>query len=145
MSGIIKKTVFGFIGVIALCGSAWGGWFTFEPNVILINGTPVARELENIQMEHAYLEKGDLAHANQLIKDSDVYIIEGENGKTGAPVKYVGYEEYEGSVFVRVKNESGTQIWANMLGLVCKGQDGKERKVTKQDLEKGEFETLSVN
>lgn len=141
MREIIKKTVFVFIIVIALGGSAWGGWFSFEPNVVILDGTPVARELEDIQKETLYQEKGDVAGEQQLIADLKVSIVKNEN--KGTPVKYVSYEEHEGRIFVRIEDESGSKLWANMLGIAFEGQDGKERRVTKLDLEKGEFGPLS--
>lgn len=143
MSGIIKKTVFVFIVAIALGGSAWGGWFTFEPNIILLDGTAVALELTDIEKESAYIEKGDMAQANQLIKDSKVHII--KSGESQDRVEYVGYEEYEGSLFVRVKDESGNKLWANMIGLACEceGQGGEQRNITKQDVIKKNFKLLS--
>ena len=141
MREIIKKTVFVFAVMLALGGSAWGGWFTFEPNVVVLDGTAVARELDDIEKESLYLQKGDTAGAQQLIDDLRVSIIKNEN--KGTPVKYIGYEEYEGKVFVRVEDESGSKLWADMTGIACEGQDGKERSVTKMDLEKGEFAPLS--
>jgi hypothetical protein len=141
MNGIFKKTGLVFMVLIIFGGSAWGGWFTFEPNIILLDGTAVGLELTDIEKESAYIEKGDTAQANQLIKDSKVHII--QNGKDQTRVEYVGYEKHEGSIFIRVKNESGSKLWANMLTLACEGKDGKQRKVTKKDLIKEEFQPLS--
>ena len=141
MSGIIKKTVFVFMVVVVFGSNAWGGWFSFEPNVLLIDGSPVALKLEDIQKESSYIEKGDLAQAKQLIEDEKVYIIKA--GKDFTRVKYDTYVENEGGIFVRVKDESGTKLWVNMLGLACEGEDGKERLVTKLDLDKGKFKPLS--
>ena len=142
MSGITKKIGFGFMVLIIFGGNAWGGWFTFEPNIILLDGTAVALELTDIKKENAYIEKGDMAQANQLIKDSKVHII--KNGKSQSRVEYVGYEESKGSLFVRVKDESGNKLWANMIGLACECEgQGKQRNITKQDVIKKNFKPLS--
>lgn len=141
MSGISKKIGFIFMVLIVFGGSAWGGWFTFEPNIILLDGTAVALDLKDIEKKSAYIEKGDMAQANQLIKDSKVHII--QTGKDQTRVEYLGYEEYEGSIFVRVKDESGNKLWANMIGLACEGQGGKQRNITKQDVIKENFKPLS--
>ena len=143
MSEITKKIGFVFMVLIIFGGSAWGGWFTFEPNIILLDGTFVALELTDIKKESAYIEKGDMAQANQLIKDNKVHII--KSGKSQDRVEYVGYEEYEGSTFVRVKDESGNKLWANMIGLACEceGQGEKQRNITKQDLIKENLKPLS--
>ena len=143
MSGIVKKLGFGFMVLIIFGGSAWGGWFAFEPNIILLDGTAVALELTDIEKESAYIEKGDMAQANQLIKDSKVHII--QSGKSMDRVEYLGYEEYKGSIFVRVKDESGNKLWASMLGLACEceGQGEKQRNITEQDLIKENFKPLS--
>ena len=140
MNGILKKIGFVVMVLIVFGGSAWGGWFSFEPSIILLDGTAVALELEDIKKEFAYIEKGDMEQANNLIKDSKVHII--KDGKSQTRVEYVEYEEHEGSIFIRVKNESGSKLWANMTGLACKGKDGKQRNVTKQDVIKEEFEPL---
>ena len=140
MNGILKKIGFVVMVLIVFGGSAWGGWFSFEPNVILLDGTSVAMELEDIEKECAYIKKGDMEKANNLIKYSKVHII--KDGKSQTRVEYVEYEEHEGSIFIRVKNESGSKLWTNMTGLACKGKDGKQRNVTKQDVIKGEFEPL---
>ena len=135
-----KQTVFVFTVLTIFGGSAWGGWFSFEPNLMLLDGTAVARYLEDIAEENAYLEKGDTEHANQLISDEKVYRI--KIGQDQTRVKYLEYKEHEGSIFIHVQDESGTKVWANMVGLACVGKDGKERQLTKQDLDKGEFEPL---
>jgi len=141
MSGMIKKLVFVSVVMMALVGNAWGGWFSFEPNILLLDGTYVARELEDIQKETAFREKGDIAKADELIRDEKVLIIESQ--KYDTRVKYVKYKEQDNSVFVFVKNESGTKMWANMAGLVCQGTDGSKRPVSKEDLAKGEFTPLA--
>jgi len=141
MSGIIKKIGCIFTVLIIFGGSAWGGWFTFEPNIILLDGTAVGLELTDIEKESAYIEKGDKEQADQLIKYEKVHIV--KTGKDQTRVEYVGYKEAEGSIFVRVKNESGSKLWANMTGLACEGQDGKQRNVTKQDVIKEDFKPLS--
>jgi len=143
MNGIFKKAGLVFMVLIIFGGNAWGGWFSFEPNIILLDGAAVGLELTDIEKESAYIEKGDMAQANQLIKDSKVHII--KSGKSQDRVEYVGYEEHEGSIFVRVKDESGNKLWANMLGLACEceGQGGKPRNITKQDLIKKNLKPLS--
>ncbi len=145
MSGISKKIGFVFMVLIIIggTGSAWGGWFTFEPNIILLDGTSVALELTDIGKETAFIEKGDMAQANELKKYNKVHVI--KSGKDQTRVEYVGYEEYEGSIFVRVKDESGNKLWANMIGLACEceGQGGKQRNITKQDVIKENFKPLS--
>jgi|GEM_PF-1697917 len=141
MSDIIKKAALVSVIVMGLVGNTWGGWFTFEPNIVLLNGTAVGLEFKDIQKETAYKKTGETTKAVQLVQEEKVYII-----KTGADqtrVEYISHKEYQGSIFVRVQDESGTKIWANMLGIACKGQDGKERSVTEQDLAKGKFEPLS--
>jgi len=140
MNGIIKKIGLVVMVLIVFGGSAWGGWFSFEPNVILLNGTSVAMELGDLEKENAYIKKGDMEQAKNLIKDSKVHIVKDEKFQTR--VEYVDYEEREGSIFIRVKNESGSKLWANMAGLACKGEDGIQRGVTKEDLIKGEFVPL---
>jgi len=143
MSGITKKIGFVFMVLIIFGGSAWGGWFTFEPNIILLDGTAVGLELTDIKKESAYTEKGDTAQAKQLIKDSKVHII--KSGESQYRVEYVDYEESEGSLFVRVKDESGNKLWANMIGLACEceGKGGEQRNITKQDVIKNNFKPLS--
>ncbi|WP_457551799.1 hypothetical protein [Desulfobacula sp.] len=143
MNGITKKIGFIFMVLIIFSGSAWGGWFTFEPNIILLDGTAVALELTDIEKESAYIEKEDMAQANELKKSNKVHII--KSGKDQVRVEYIGYEENEGSIFVRVKDESGNKLWANMIGLACEceGQGGKQRNITKQDVIKKNFKPLS--
>ncbi len=141
MVGMIKKSVFVFGVVIAIVGNAWGGWFSFEPNILLLDGTSVARELKDIQKEHEYREKGDTDQIDQLIRDAKVLIIEGQKYETR--VEYVKHKEHGNRVFVLVKDESGSKMWANMLGLACLGTDGNERAVRKEDLAKGKFVPLS--
>ena len=142
MSGISKKLGFVFMVLIVFGGSAWGGWFTFEPNIILLDGTAVALELKDIEKGSAYIEKGDMVQANKLIKDSKVHIVKA--GKDQTRVVYLGYEEYEGSIFVRVKDESGNKLWANMIGLACECEgQGEQRNITKQDVIKENFKSLS--
>ncbi|MBU8849903.1 MAG: hypothetical protein KOO65_00590 [Desulfobacterales bacterium] len=140
MSRITKKICFVFMILIVFGGSAWGGWFKFEPNIILLDGTAVALELKDIEKKTAYTEKGDTAQVNELIKHNKVHIIQSEKDQTR--VEYVDHEESEGRIFIRVKNESGSKLWTNMLSLACVGKDGKQRNVTKQDLTKEEFEPL---
>jgi len=142
MSGIIKKIGCIFTVLIIFGGSAWGGWFTFAPNIILLDGASVALELTDIEKESAYMQKGDMAQANQLIKDSKVHII--KSGKSQTRVEYVGYEESKGNIFVRVKDESGNKLWANMIGLACECEgQGKQRNITRQDVIKKNFKPLS--
>lgn len=135
-----KWTVFVFLFVAMFGSSAWGGWFSFEPNLMLLDGTAVARYIEDIEQENAYLEKGDAEHAKQLISEEKVYRI--KSGQDQTRVKYLEHKEHEGNIFVHVQDESGTKVWTNMVGLACVGKDGKERKLTKQDLDKGEFDPL---
>ncbi|MBC2705581.1 hypothetical protein [Desulfobacula sp.] len=142
MNGITQKIGFVFMVLIVFGGSAWGGWFSFEPNMILLNGSAVAMDLKDLQKQNAYIEKGDIAKANQLIKDSKVHIV--KSGKSQDRVEYVEYEEYEGNIFVRVKDESGNKLWANMIGLACECEgQGKQRNIIKQDLIKEKFEPLA--
>lgn len=141
MDGMIKKLVFVSVVVMALVGNVWGGWFSFEPNILLVDGTSVARELEDIQKETVYREKGNTAEADQLVLDEKVLIIESQKYETR--VEYVKHKEQGKNVFVLVKDESGTKMWANMLGLACLGTDGSERPVSKEDLTKEEFKPLS--
>ncbi|WP_022669036.1 hypothetical protein [Desulfospira joergensenii] len=140
MKDCFKRLIFVFTVLTVFGGSAWAGWFTFEPNLVLMDGTAVARYLEDIGKENAYQKNGDTEHANQLISDEKVYLI--KSGQDQTRVKYIEHEEYEGNIFVHVQDESGTKVWANMVGLACVDKDGKERTVTKQDLTKGEFEPL---
>ena len=141
MNGMVRRSVFACIMVMGLAGSAWGGWFSFEPNILLLDGTSVARELEDLQQESAFRTNGDTARADQLIRDAKVFVI--ENQKYDNRVEYVKHKEDGDSVFVLVEDESGSKMWANMLGLTCRGSDGSERPVSKTDLDKGEFRPLS--
>jgi len=140
MDEMIKRAVIVSVAVLAFVGNAWGGWFSFEPNILLLDGTSVARELEDIQKEAEYREKGDKTKADELIRDAKVLIIESQ--KYDTRVEYVKHKELGESVFVLVEDESGTKMWANMVGLACKGADGGERPVRKEDLTKGEFSPL---
>lgn len=137
----VKGLIFVLAVVTILGGTARGGWFSFEPNLVLLDGTAVARYLEDIGKQNAYLKKGDTDKANQLISDEKVYLI--KTGQDQTRVKYLEHEAYEDDIFVQVQDESGTKVWANMSGIACVGKDGKKRTLTKQDLEKGEFEPLS--
>lgn len=141
MNQMVKRSVFTFVLVTALVGNAWGGWFSFEPNILLLDGTSVARELEDLQKESAYRAKGDTAQVEQLIRDAKVFII--EKKKYDNRVEYVKHKEDGDSVFVLVEDESGSKMWANMVGLACRASDGSERPVSKTDLDKGEFRPLS--
>lgn len=141
MGRIIKKSIFVSVVLMAIVGNAWGGWFSFEPNILLLDGASVARELADIQKETSYREKGDTAQAEQLIRDERVLIIESQKYETR--VEYVKHKEQGDKVFVLVKDESGTKMWANMIGLACQDTDGNERAVNKQDLTKGKFIPLS--
>jgi hypothetical protein len=138
---IMKKIGFVFMLLIIFGGSAWGGWFTFEPNLVLLEGTAVSRDLEAVEKEYTFIEKGDIEQANQLIKNEEVRIV--KNGDDQTHVTYSDYEENNGSIFIRFKNESGSKLWANITGLACEGQDGKLRNVTKQDVIKKDFKILS--
>ncbi len=141
MRKMIKASVFVSVGMIMLAGSAWGGWFSFEPNILLLDGAYVARELEDLQKETEYREKGDAVHADELIRDAKVLLIDPK--KYDNRVEYVKHTEQGTRIFVLVKDESGTKMWANMLTLACQGSDGSERPVSKEDLAKGEFTPLS--
>lgn len=141
MSEIIKKTGFVVMLLVVFSGIAWGGWFTFEPNIMLLTGTAVSRNLEAVEKENTCIEKGDLKQANQLIKDEAVQIV--KSGDDQNRVLYDSYEEYDGSIYIRVKDESGSRLWAKMTGFACEGQDGKLRNVTKQDVIKEDFKPLS--
>lgn len=140
MSVMIKKSIIVSFVVMAFVGNAWGGWFSFEPNIRILEGTPVARELGDIQKEYAYMKKGDTSKADQLVRDAKVLII--ENQKYDTRVEYVKYKEQGDSVFVLIKDESGSKMWANMIGLACRSADGSERPVSKEDLSKGKFRPL---
>ena len=54
MIGMVKRSVFVCVAVMAIVGNAWGGWFSFEPNILLLDGASVARELEDLQKELEY-------------------------------------------------------------------------------------------
>ena len=126
--------------LMVLSGSAWAGWFTFEPNMVLLDGTHVSVLLEDIVKEGAYLEKGDNEQANQLVNDSKVFVI--KTGRDLTRVKYLDFkEEADGNIYVEVKDQSGNKLWAKIDGLAC-NQDGNKRNITKQDLLKGEFAPL---
>jgi len=142
MSKMIKKAgIVTMVLLMVFSGSAWAGWFTFEPNMILLDGTRVALNVDDIEKEDAYLGKGDMEHANQLINDNKIFII--KTGKDLTRVKFLGYKEAnDGNIYVEVKDESGSKLWAKMNGLACE-QDGKKKNITKQDLLKGEFAPLS--
>ncbi|MEJ2135399.1 MAG: hypothetical protein P8X86_09160 [Desulfofustis sp.] len=144
MSRMIKKAgIVTTVILMVLSGSAWAGWFTFEPNMLLMDGTHVAVSLEDIEKEDTYLKEGNIEQANQLVKDSKIFIIKA--GKDLTRVKFLGYEEEkDGNIYVEVKNESGTKLWAKMSGLACDcDKNWNKRNITKQDLLKGEFATLS--
>ena len=142
MSKMIKKAgIITMVLLMVLSGSAWAGWFTFEPNMVLLDETRVALNLEDIEKESAYLEKGDMENANQLVKDNKVFVI--KTGRDQTRVKFLDYKEKDdGNIYIEVKNESGNKLWAKMSGLAC-DQDGKKKNITKQDLLKGEFAPLS--
>jgi hypothetical protein len=128
--------------LMILGGNAWAGWFSFEPNMVLKDGTHVALSFGDIEKENAYLRKGDTAKAEQLVNDEKVYII--KTGRDQTRVKFLDYKEHNGSIFVHVKDESGTKLWANLSGLTCEcDQAGKPREVTKKDVLKGKFAPLS--
>ncbi len=142
MSKMSKKAgIITMVLLMVLSGSAWAGWFTFEPNMVLLDGTRVAMNLEDIEKAGAYLEKGDMEQANQLVKDNKVFVI--KTGRDLTRVKFLDYKEKDdGNIYVEVKDESGNKLWSKMSGLAC-DQDGKKKKITKQDLLKGEFALLS--
>ena len=128
--------------LMVLSSSAWAGWFSFEPNMVLLDGTRVGINLEDIEKEEAYLAKGDMLHANQLVKDNKIFVI--KTGRDLTRVKYLDYkEENDGNIYVEVKDESGNKLWAKMSGVACE-QDGKKKNITKEDLLKGEFTQLSA-
>ena len=98
--------------------------------------------LEDIEKKIVYQKKGELAKADQLVKEEKIYII--KTGRDQTRVKFLDYEEFEGSLLVHVKDESGTKLWANAADLACECEGkGKQRKVTKQDVVKGKFAPLS--
>ncbi|HCY87419.1 MAG TPA: hypothetical protein DHV36_19960 [Desulfobacteraceae bacterium] len=141
MNGRIKRAVFVFLSMLLLAGNAWGGWFSFEPNIHVLDGTPVARELEDLEKAMDFKEKGDTAQVEQLIRDTRVLIVESEKYET--KVEYIKYKEHGNNVFVLVEDESGSKMWANMIGLACQGNDGQERPVSKADLDKGKLMPLA--
>ena len=127
--------------LMVLSGSAWAGWFSFEPNMVLLDGTRVSVIFEDIEKDDAYLEKGDMEHANQLVNDNKIFVI--KTGRDLTRVKFLDYKEKDdGNIYVEVKDESGNKLWSKMSGLAC-DQDGKKKNITKQDLLKGEFVPLS--
>lgn len=142
MSKMIKKAgIVTMVLLMVLSGSAWAGWFTFEPNMVLLDGTRVSVILEDIEKDDAYLEKGDMEHANQLVNDNKIFVI--KTGRDLTRVKFLDYKEKDdGNIYVVVKDESGNKLWSKMSGLAC-DQDGKKKNITKQDLLKGEFAALS--
>lgn len=142
MSKMIKKAgIVAMVLLIILSGSAWAGWFTFEPNMVLLDGTRVSVNLEDIEKDHTYLEKGDMKLANQLVNDNKIFVI--KTGRDLTRVKFLDYKEKDdGNIYVEVKDESGNKLWSKMSGLAC-DQDGKKKNITKQDLLKGEFAPLS--
>lgn len=142
MSKMIKKAgIVTMVLLMVLSGSAWAGWFTFEPNMVLLDGTRVSMILEDIEKDDTYLEKGDMEHANQLVNDNKIFVI--KTGRDLTRVKFLDYKEKDdGNIYVEVKDESGNKLWSKMSGLAC-DQDGKKKNITKQDLLKGEFAPLS--
>jgi hypothetical protein len=142
MSKMIKKAgIVTMVLLMVLSGSAWAGWFTFEPNMVLLDGTRVSVIFEDIEKDNTYLEKGDMEHANQLVNDNKIFVI--KTGRDLTRVKFLDYKEKDdGNIYVEVKDESGNKLWSKMSGLAC-DQDGKKKKITKQDLLKGKFALLS--
>lgn len=142
MSKMIKKAgIVTMVLLMVLSGSAWAGWFTFEPNMVLLDGTRVSVILEDIEKDETYLEKGDMEHANQLVNDNKIFVI--KTGRDLTRVKFLDYKEKDdGNIYVEVKDESGNKLWTKMSGL-AHDQDGKKKNITKQDLLKGEFAPLS--
>ena len=140
MGGIIKGV--SFIGTVlaVLAGNTWAGWFSFEPNIVILDGTAVSVNLKDIEEETVLLEKGEEKQADQLIKDEKVYLI--HRGKDMTRVKYVKHEKGQGHFFVMVQDESGSKLWANMTGLACVDKDGEPRALTEQDLDTGSFAPL---
>lgn len=92
----------------------------------------MARELEDLQKELSLRKTGDIAHADELIQDARVIIIDSQ--KYDNRVEYIKHKEQGDSVFVLVKDESGSKMWADMLTLACQGMDGNKRPVGKADL-----------
>lgn len=126
---------------LGLVGTAWGGWFSFEPNIILTDGAYVARELEDLAKETEYIKTGNTANADEMIRDSRVLIIDSQKHENR--VEFIEFTEQGENVFVLVQDESGTKMWANMVALVCQDSDGTQRPVAKEDLAKGEFPPLA--
>ena len=140
MNRVIRAAVFALMALIVFGGNAWGGWFSFEPNLKLRDGTPVARYLEDLEAEIDYLAKGDTAQADQLLNDQKVYVI--KEGQDMTRVEFKGYEEHQGKIFIQVQDESGTKVWASITGLASVDPSGQEKELTKQDVEKGDFKPL---
>ena len=142
MREIVKKIGMMIMALMILAGPAWGGWFSFEPNLVLNDGAAVALNLEDAEKVSTYLEKGDMEHTNQLVNDKRVFLI--KTGRDLTRVEFLDYEEHGGSYFLKVKDESGNELWANINGLACEcDQSGTPRKVTKEDVVKGKFSPLS--
>ena len=106
----------------------------------ILDGTAVAVNLEDIEEETAFLEKGAAEQADQLVKEEKVYLI--QRGRDMTRVKYVKHEKDQGHFFVMVQDESGSKLWANMTGLACVDKGGKPRPLTEKDLDSGSFEPL---
>lgn len=142
MSKMSKKAgIVTMVLLMVLSGSAWAGWFTFEPNMVLLDGTRVSVILEEIEKDDAYLKKGDMEQANQLVNDNKIFVI--KTGRDLTRVKFLDYKEKDdGNIYVEVKDESGNKLWSKMSGL-ARDQDGKKMNITKEDLLKGEFAPLS--
>ncbi len=140
MGGMIKRIILGAFVLGFLAGNTWAGWFSFEPNIVILDGTAVAVNLEDIEEETAFLEKGAAEQADQLIKEEKVYLI--QRGKDMTRVKYVKHEKDRGHFFVMVQDESGSKLWANMAGLACVDKGGKPRPLTEKDLDSGSLEPL---
>ena len=140
MSKMNKMGVFVFMILVFFAGSVWGGWFSFEPNLVLQDGTAVGRYLEDIEAENEYLAKGDKQHSDELVSDQKVYFIKADQDQTR--VEYLDYKEHQGGIFIHVKDETGTKVWTNMAGLACLGPDGKQKQLTKEDVKKGDFKPL---
>lgn len=141
MGKMTKSFVLGFFVLTVFAGNVWAGWFSFEPNILLLDGAYVARELEDLQKETEYRKKGDTIHADELIKDSRILIIDSQ--KYDNRVEFVKFTEQGNNIFVLVKDESGTKMWSNMLTLACQGTDGSSRPVNKDDLTKGNLQPLT--
>jgi len=140
MGGMIKRIIIGGVVLAFLAGNTWAGWFSFEPNMVILDGTAVAVTLDSIEQEAAFLERGETEQADQLVKDEKVYRI--KRGKDMTRVKYVKHEQNQGRFFVMVQDESGSKLWASMAGLACVDKGGEPRPITEQDLDNGSFEPL---